>query len=84
MGFRSFSILGLLLLFSIGHATMAGAAPLPQDKHCLGELRSAGVNFKIGPSATGMRTPVTIVDGRVGKIQFMHGNLIAKRYEYAK
>ncbi len=58
-------------------APAAAAKPAP-DNRCLAELRSAGVNFKVGPAATGIRTPVTILDGKVGKIQFMHGNLVAK------
>ena len=72
----------LLLSFSlswIGYLTPAHAAkPPPPDARCIKELRNAKVNFKIGPSASGMRTPVTILDGRIGNIQFMHGNQIAK------
>ncbi len=71
------SLLSLLLGFSGAPATARAADP-PPDARCLKELRAAGVNFKVGPAATGIRTPVTILDGKVGAIQFMHGNLVAK------
>jgi len=78
MGYRITITLGLLLIFVAWRSPTASAVSPPSDKHCLAELRAAGVNFKIGPSANGIRTPVTIVDGKVGKIQFMHGNVVAK------
>lgn len=71
--FFLFSVLGIA-----GNLPAAHAANPPPDARCIRELRAAGVNFKVGPAATGIRTPVTILDGRVGKIQFMHGNLVAK------
>jgi len=78
MGLRATTTLGLFLLFAAGYNTTVAAASPPQDKHCIGELRAAGVNFKLGPSATGIRTPVTILDGKIGKLQFMNGNVVAK------
>ncbi|MBU1069938.1 extensin family protein [Myxococcota bacterium] len=78
MGLRALSTLGLFLLFILGLPAAVSAAKPQPDKRCLSELRTAGVNFKIGPAATGIQTPVTIVDGKIGKLQFMNGNLVAK------
>jgi len=71
-----FFLFSFILALNFGSPAFA-AKPQP-DKRCLSELRSAGVNFKVGPAATGMLTPVTILDGKVGKVQFMHGNQVAK------
>ncbi len=71
--------LTLSLFFSLAIVPDARAQkPLQPDRKCLSELRTAGVKFRTGPAAKGMRTPVTILDGRVGKIQFMHGNQVAR------
>ncbi|MBU1218458.1 extensin family protein [Myxococcota bacterium] len=48
------------------------------DKKCLAELRRLGVNFKSGPWYSTIKTPVTILDGKIRNIQYMNGKKKAR------
>jgi hypothetical protein len=48
------------------------------DYRCLSRLRMVGVKFKKGPYKVGMHTPVTILNGRLGGIQYMNGTIRAR------
>jgi len=48
------------------------------DRKCLAELRRSGTGYKLGPFLKGMRTPVTIPSGKIGKIQYMNGRKPAR------
>jgi Extensin-like protein C-terminus len=68
----------ILVLVSPALATAKKKKKVRRDHWCIRELRRTGTRFKKGPYLKGMRSPVTILNGKLGKIQYMNGRKRAR------
>ncbi|MBN2725422.1 MAG: extensin family protein [Deltaproteobacteria bacterium] len=53
------------------------SGPRP-EMWCIRALRNAGISFRRGPRLKNVRTPVTILNGRIGRIKLMNGSKMAR------
>ncbi len=66
------------ILFPFPASAQRKSGAKKPEMWCIRALRNEGVTFKRGPNRRGMRTPVTITDGRIGNLILMHGSQRAK------
>ncbi|MBN2723361.1 MAG: extensin family protein [Deltaproteobacteria bacterium] len=73
-----FFIFSVFSILQINSGECAKKTARNPDRKCLSDLRRARVGYILGPWHKGIKTPVTIPSGKIGKIQLMNGSKKAR------